>query len=227
MKQVQEISDGLTKPVEKPIPKPLPPTVHLNTNNVTTAKRPLEEKLKQLQPLNGSHKTNTTHTGYNSSYHNKKFKSFSNNTNHTNYSNPYRHSNSSNSGYATTIPTNPYLDPSINQKFFFNSNNYHITQNTMKIEPTDTAYVPQSFSYFTNPVEFKQEPIEYPTTSTDYSEQQQNVHYQQAEQQSTSNNLVNHLLKDKQVLNLLDKVAQTFRPPTQSMYQVSLRLFPS
>lgn len=29
--KVQEISDGMTKPVEKPIPKPLPPTVSLST----------------------------------------------------------------------------------------------------------------------------------------------------------------------------------------------------
>ena len=48
--QVQEINEGLTKPVEKPIPKPLPPTVCLETDSSIKAKRSLDEKFKsQLQ----------------------------------------------------------------------------------------------------------------------------------------------------------------------------------
>jgi hypothetical protein len=210
---VQEISDGLTKPVEKPIPKPLPPTVHLNTNNVTTAKRPLEEKMKQMQPSNGSHK-NSTYNSNNYSNH-KKLKNYSSNTTN-NYSNSYK--NHVHSHHTSNIQ-NPYLNPNnMNQNFFFNSNNYQLTQNIIKIEPTETtAYMPQTQPYFTQPIEFKQEP-------TDYADLQSFNHpssQQQTEQQAqSSSSLVSHLLKDKQVLNLLDKVAQTFRPPTQSMYQV-------
>ncbi len=211
--KVQEISDGLTKPVEKPIPKPLPPTVHLNTNNVTTAKRPLEEKMKQMQPSNGSHK-NSTYNSNNYSNH-KKLKNYSSNTTN-NYSNSYK--NHVHSHHTSNIQ-NPYLNPNnMNQNFFFNSNNYQLTQNIIKIEPTETtAYMPQTQPYFTQPIEFKQEP-------TDYADLQSFNHpssQQQTEQQAqSSSSLVSHLLKDKQVLNLLDKVAQTFRPPTQSMYQV-------
>lgn len=50
MPSLQEINDGLTKPVEKPIPKPLPPTVSLNTEPVLKQKRTLDEKFQtQLQ----------------------------------------------------------------------------------------------------------------------------------------------------------------------------------
>ncbi len=163
--------------------------------------------MKQLQPSNSSFKNTTSSTYNNNSI--KKLKSFSNTNS---FSHTYKHTHHN---YNNSNTTHTYPNPN-NQNFFFNSNSYQLTQNIIKIEPTET-YLPQTRAYFANPTEFKQEPIDYVET--------QNFNYlsnqQQTEQQTqSSSTLVNHLLKDKQVLNLLDKVAQTLRPPTQSMYQV-------
>ncbi len=78
------------------------------------------------------------------------------------------------------------------------------------------SHTTQQTGYYQQQIQFKQEPIEYSPGYVTPTVQQQ-----QSDQNQESSTLVNHLLKDNKVLNLLDKVAQTFRAPTQSMYQVS------
>jgi hypothetical protein len=87
-----------------------------------------------------------------------------------------------------------------------------------------------SYPYFTNPVAFKQEPIE-PTVQQNSNlsanttpEQSFSSHSAVAPNESDNSEkdaltLVNKLLKDKQILNQLEKVAQSFKHPTSSMYQ--------
>ena len=58
--------------------------------------------------------------------------------------------------------------------------------------------VNNSGPYFTNPIPFKQEPSEPRERS------------QQRDEEKNALNIVSHLLKDKQILNQLEKVAQTF-----------------
>ena len=86
----------------------------------------------------------------------------------------------------------------------------------VKLEPMEHLQEQHQAQYFTNPIPFKQEPNEL------------NHENQKPTSSSSSSSgggepaaIVNNLLKDQQVLNLLEKVAEAFRPPTQSMYQGS------
>ena len=264
--KVQEIGDGLTKPVEKPIPKPLPPTVHLSSNNIATAKKPLEDKLKQLQPqlqsTSTSTSSSTTTTTSLSTYLSTK-SSYVNNTNNeynkrkklfhlTNYPNrnqqrpvykqqqqqspssiPYHINNPSiylqpqpnYYQYNQNVYYHPYMNNNIQyvnnfqqqqqQQNNFSIHEQSIENSHIKLEPIEHSQEHQS-QYFTNPIPFKQEPKEY---------NYENHHQTSTSSSSTGSgetNIVNNLLKDQQVLNLLEKVAEAFRPQTQSsMYQGS------
>ena len=81
----------------------------------------------------------------------------------------------------------------------------------MKLEPTIPNTTPPAIPYFTNPVSFKQEPREV-SLSVARSEAEEGSSQQQAED-STAISIVTHLLKDKQILNQLEKVARSFQQP--------------
>jgi hypothetical protein len=88
-----------------------------------------------------------------------------------------------------------------------------------------------SVPYFTNPVAFKQEPSEPSISQNSTLANTISLHEPPASAQSgivvngSNDNekdaltLVNKLLKDKQILNQLEKVAQSFKHPTSSIYQ--------
>ena len=83
---------------------------------------------------------------------------------------------------------------------------YPTRQQQMDISPPV-----QQNQYFTNSIPFKQEPSE-PIIK------QELISYNESPTTSSNNNnenaalnIVNHLLKDQQILNQLEKVAQSFR----------------
>ena len=109
---------------------------------------------------------------------------------------------------------------------------FSIQNSHVKLEPVEHTEQ-QQVQHFTNPIPFKQEP-------NDFSFEMHQQQYQSNSSSSSSSSalssssssttaishtgeptaIVNNLLKDQQVLSLLEKVAEAFRPPTQSMYQV-------
>ena len=97
-------------------------------------------------------------------------------------------------------------------------------QNYPQHYPMHEQQQPQQASYFTNPVPFKQEPID---NSYDQSQQASSSSGVASGSSSVAAqepaSIVSHLLKDQQVLNLLEKVKQTFRQPSQSTYQVLIK----
>jgi hypothetical protein len=70
-------------------------------------------------------------------------------------------------------------------------------------------------SYFTNPIPFKQEPNELGQST---QQQQSSSNEQKPSEESNAISIVTHLLKDKQILNQLEKVARSFQTP-KSGYQ--------
>ena len=90
--------------------------------------------------------------------------------------------------------------------------------------------------YFTNPMSFKQEPSDptatnntsstslsppMATSSISSTNGPSNAQDGGSGSDSAALSIVSQLLKDKQILNQLEKVAQTFRHPTASVYQGS------
>ncbi len=67
---------------------------------------------------------------------------------------------------------------------------------------TTTPIVP----YFTNPISFKQEPREVNLPTEEGSNKKKS-------EDTTAISIVTHLLKDKQILNQLEKVARSFQQP--------------
>ena len=90
----------------------------------------------------------------------------------------------------------------------------------MKTEPTESDQIMNS-PYFTNPIPFKQEPSEMSGGELSNINEQVNQKAASAAADDDSNaiSIVTHLLKDKQILNQLEKVAQSFRQPAGSIYQ--------
>ncbi len=81
----------------------------------------------------------------------------------------------------------------------------------VKSEPTvPNTPTPQTIPYFTNPVSFKQEPREM-SPPEGMSEAQESA---RKDEDSTAISIVTHLLKDKQILNQLEKVARSFQQPS-------------
>lgn len=90
---------------------------------------------------------------------------------------------------------------------------------SVKSEPQEVN-VSNQMPYFTNPIQFKREPSD---PLLQQHQQQSQIQQQQQQQlaETTTNgqskedaaalNIVSHLLKDQQILNQLEKVAQTFR----------------
>lgn len=83
--------------------------------------------------------------------------------------------------------------------------------------PSNEASNVSQTPYFTNPIAFKQEPTDsLPVVSN-------NIKSENSNDDSNAFSIVTHLLKDKQILSQLEKVAQfqSFRHPNQngSMYQ--------
>lgn len=154
---------------------------------------------------------------------------------------PHHHHHQVQSYYTTTTSTHPsqpqfnyhQMPPVTSQVLYQNGgiNSYHQSAanplaNNLKLEPYEPTpqysrpphhhhqqqqqlQLPetsnQSFNYFTNPMPFKQEPSE-PVIKQEFQSS--------APANSSSDaalNIVNHLLNDKQVLNQLEKVAQSFR----------------
>jgi hypothetical protein len=66
--------------------------------------------------------------------------------------------------------------------------------------------------YFTNPIQFKQEPNEVNTPKTSFPPGNSQS-TSEKEEDSNAISIVNHLLKDKQILNQLEKVARSFQQP--------------
>jgi hypothetical protein len=112
-----------------------------------------------------------------------------------------------------------------------------IQSNTIKTEPTEQShYLIQSNTnnimttttpYFTNSVPFKQEPVDNlnlnSRSSSVTNSSSENSNKKSANEDSNAFSIVTHLLKDKQILSQLEKVAQfqSFRHPNQngSLYQ--------
>ena len=93
--------------------------------------------------------------------------------------------------------------------------------NSVKIEPDESGLKVNekmnSVPYFTNPVPFKQEPSENNVVTTGSDESTK-----MSDEDSNAFSIVTHLLKDKQILNQLEKVAQSFKQPTNgSLFQGS------
>jgi hypothetical protein len=138
------------------------------------------------------------------------------------------------SQYYTTNPTQNYYSTqaqNFNHAMSYQNGNYQlhhqsnsISNTGIKLEPYDpTTQYPvrqvidisppmQQNQYFTNSIPFKQEPSE-PVIK------QEIINYNNESPSTSSNNnnenaalnIVNHLLKDQQILNQLEKVAQSFR----------------
>ncbi len=94
-----------------------------------------------------------------------------------------------------------------NQQYFMQTNQQQQIQNLVKSEPYDpnpqnnSANESSNNPYFTNPIPFKQEPKEEPMENNN----------DQGNDDSNGLKIVSQLLRDKQVLNQLEKVAQSFR----------------
>ena len=97
----------------------------------------------------------------------------------------------------------------------------NVSLNPVKTEPTESDQIMNS-PYFTNPIPFKQEPSEMSSDMSNLNEQVNTKAASDvaaADDDSNAISIVTHLLKDKQILNQLEKVAQSFRHPTGSIYQ--------
>ena len=135
------------------------------------------------------------------------------------------YSSSSNSSYLAQVQSNQQPITSYQTTYAQNNNNNNNNNNNQQqqqqplqinLNETNIKTEPVEFKgglnnipvtsqgkakpYFTNPLAFKQEPSESNVNETIASAAT-----------STALNLVNHLLKDQQVMSQLEKVAQTFR----------------
>jgi hypothetical protein len=105
------------------------------------------------------------------------------------------------------------------QQFQQNIQNQHLQQQQtlrlpimspstpVKIEPQEQQWQP----YFTNPIPFKQEFKQEPSESASATTSRQNSSNKNSDNDAAALNIVSHLLKDQQILNQLEKVAQSFR----------------
>jgi hypothetical protein len=115
-----------------------------------------------------------------------------------------------------------YAQPNVPSINAYQAQTFNQQSGAIKLEP----YEPGPFlngrnvsntnsNYFTNPIPFKQEPSEQVVVKQEASDSTnadgQSSTSSDAGQQSAALNIVNHLLKDKQILNQLEKVAQSFR----------------
>lgn len=117
---------------------------------------------------------------------------------------------------------NNFNNPQMYHSQMQNNNAFLQKQLSMNVKPEpvipDQTKLPPPVQapHFTNPIPFKQEPTEsnlnqkssQPTNST-------------TEEDTNAISIVTHLLKDKQILNQLDKVARSFQKPAGSVYQGS------
>lgn len=82
----------------------------------------------------------------------------------------------------------------------------------IKTEPQEFVIQHGIKPYFTNPISFKQEPSDAPFSSNQQQTQSQGrAKTSSSENDAAALNIVNHLLQDQQILNQLEKVAQSFR----------------
>jgi hypothetical protein len=124
---------------------------------------------------------------------------------YTAYNTPAASSSSSTISYYNTVPqtsialvsqqSNVYES----QTSFQNSSKSTNSIKNEPIEPSVLSPIKANQPYFTNPIPFKQEPREA------------NEQGNSGGNADTALNLVNHLLKDQQILSQLEKVAQSFK----------------
>ncbi len=78
-----------------------------------------------------------------------------------------------------------------------------------------------SLPYFTNPIAFKQEPVENPSNLSNLQLHQQQTMNDNNKTDDDAFSIVSHLLKDKQILSQLEKLQSLRQNPSQtgSLYQ--------